>query len=118
MQDSVLIGEDLPESFEVALKIIDFIVDRVGSEIYDKELYKRSFTFGLHYVLDIIVCTIEFKYLRFDTGDFVDCEESIEPLPAGVENWARSTVPVHKKFKPIVTETKIDRFQGLLMGNP
>lgn len=116
MQDSVLIGEDLPESFEIALKIIDVIVDRVGSEIYDNELYKRSFTFGLHYVLDIIVSTIECKYLRFDTGDCVDYEESIEPLPAGIENWARSTVPVHKKFKPIVTETKIDHFPGSMDG--
>ena len=99
-EEEEIIGLDMPIGFGLASEIIEILLENVVAEIYDRDIYKRSEKFGIIYILDVILSTVEWKYIRNDLGTVFDYVEDEEPMSNSIDTWARSVIPVHKKFKP------------------
>ena len=106
VEEEEMIGLDLLTGFALASETIEILLENVKADIYDKEIYKRSQKFGIVYILELILSTVECKYIRSDPGTVFDWHEDEEPSSNSIDTWARSVIPVHKKFKsPSITAT-------------
>ena len=79
-EEEEIIGLDMPIGFGLASEIIEILLENVVAEIYDRDIYKRSEKFGIIYILDVILSTVEWKYIRNDLGTVFDYVEDEEPM--------------------------------------
>ncbi|OMJ75029.1 hypothetical protein SteCoe_25910 [Stentor coeruleus] len=104
--------------FMLAQETIDLVMECMMKALYDKEIARKAIPYGITSVECLILSVIESFYLRIDSEIEWEFDELEEPVPTLIDSWARSVIPVHKKFKrqestvtSVLNDTKSNTFR-------
>ena len=98
---------DFLTPYSLAQEVIESALNQLSEIIYNKEIKFRARGFGVSYNLDLILCVLEFGFVRRETGTDIEDEEMPELSPPITDTWMRSSIPVHKKFiSPKIEKTE------------
>lgn len=104
--------------FMLAQETIELVMECVMKELYDKKIARKAIPYGINSVEYLILAVIESYYIRNDSEIEWEFDELEEPMPTLIDSWARSVIPVHKKFKrqesivtSVLNDTKSNTFR-------
>ena len=89
---------DLHRAVLNANSAIDEILTEGGEILYSKYIGELSRPFASTSTTDLIICTVEFEFLRRDQYNEEPWVESNEPTPCSIDTWARNAIPVKQRF--------------------
>ena len=89
---------DLHQAVLATNLVIDEILTEGGEILYSNYIGELSRPFALTCTTDLMICTVEFGFVRRDQYSEEPWVQSNEPTPCSIDTWARNAIPVKQRF--------------------
>lgn len=111
----------LGEAVIIAHEIIDSILNEGAEELYSKYIGEKSKPFSIRSTTDVFLVIAELHFLRHEIVKNINWPEAIEPKSCGIDNWARSAIPLQKRYvipepEPLLTQPEAKSFKSHKSG--
>ncbi|OMJ74494.1 hypothetical protein SteCoe_26572 [Stentor coeruleus] len=105
----------------VAHEIIDSILNEGAEDLYSKYISEKSKPFSIHSTTDILLVITELHFLRHEVVKNINWLEVSEPKCCAIDNWARSAIPLQKRYvipepEPLLTQPESKSFKSHKSG--